>query len=169
MFWNEEALERVRGEEVIIAREQRDSSKGWGQECSSVSQGHRYFMAFTFLHDTSDAQNRQSSIALFWGGKPELACASSVPCSPLPGSASFMGQNSGCDTGFLFARGEDICSVWAASHTGAALSPLQALGWFTEALFFMQTAEEASTATEFTTRLQSNPSLLLLPAPQTRF
>ena len=33
----------------------------------------------------------------------------------------------------------------------------------------MQTAEEASTAAELTTRLQPNPSLLLLPAPQTRF
>lgn len=53
---------------MIIAREQGDSFKGWGQECSSVSQGHRYFMAFTFLHDTSDAQNRQSSIALSGGG-----------------------------------------------------------------------------------------------------
>lgn len=48
----------MRGEEVIIAKEKRDSFKGWGEECSSVSQGHRYFMAFTFLHDTGNAQNR---------------------------------------------------------------------------------------------------------------
>lgn len=33
----------------------------------------------------------------------------------------------------------------------------------------MQTAEEASTAAELTTTAQSDPSLLLLPAPQTRF
>lgn len=43
--------------------EERDSFKGWEQECSSAPQGHRYFMAFAFLHDTSDAQNSRSSIA----------------------------------------------------------------------------------------------------------
>lgn len=37
---------------VIVSERERDSFKSWGQECSSVSQGHRYFMALTFLHDT---------------------------------------------------------------------------------------------------------------------
>lgn len=55
-------LEQAGGEQAI-ASEKRDSLKGWEQECSSLSQGHCYFMAFAFLHDTSDAQNRRSSIA----------------------------------------------------------------------------------------------------------
>lgn len=45
---------RERGSElgkVIVRERERDSFKSWGQECSSASQGHRYFMAFTFLHD----------------------------------------------------------------------------------------------------------------------
>lgn len=45
---------RERGSElgkVIVSKKERDSFKSWGRECSSVSQGHRYFMAFTFLHD----------------------------------------------------------------------------------------------------------------------
>lgn len=36
---------------VIVSERERDSFKSWGQECSSASQGHWYFMAFTFLHD----------------------------------------------------------------------------------------------------------------------
>lgn len=36
---------------MIVSERERDSFKSWGQECSSASQGHRYFMAFTFLRD----------------------------------------------------------------------------------------------------------------------
>lgn len=36
---------------VIVTEREGDSFKSWGQECSSASQGRRYFMAFTFLHD----------------------------------------------------------------------------------------------------------------------
>ena len=36
---------------VIVSERQGDSFKSWRRECSSDSQGHRYFMAFTFLHD----------------------------------------------------------------------------------------------------------------------
>jgi len=45
---------RERGSElgkVIVSERDGDSFKSWGQECSSASQGHRYFMAFTFLLD----------------------------------------------------------------------------------------------------------------------
>lgn len=45
---------RERGSElgkVIVSEREGDSFKSWGQECSSASQGHRYFMAFTFLLD----------------------------------------------------------------------------------------------------------------------
>lgn len=36
---------------VIVSEREEDSFKSWGQEGSSASQGHRYFMALTFLHD----------------------------------------------------------------------------------------------------------------------
>lgn len=36
---------------VIVSEREGDSFKSWRRECSSASQGHRYFMAFTFLHD----------------------------------------------------------------------------------------------------------------------
>lgn len=98
---------------MIIAREQGDSFKGWGQECSSVSQGHRYFMAFTFLHDTSDAQNRQSSIALCWWWEWEWANLN-VPVPPLflahlrLALLASWDQNSGCDSGFFFFNSPEV-------------------------------------------------------------
>lgn len=66
---------------VIVSERERDSFKSWGQECSSASQGHRYFMAFTFLHDK--LMPRIERVALRGGKK-----ITTVPLSPIPNISS---------------------------------------------------------------------------------
>lgn len=71
---------RERGGElgkVIVTERERDSFKSWGQECSSASQGHRYFMTFTFLHDK--LMPRIERVAL-----EKKKSLTTVPFSPTP-------------------------------------------------------------------------------------
>lgn len=95
---------------VIVSEREGDSFKSWGQECSSASQGHRYFMAFTFLHDK--LMPRIDRVVLgkkrfnYRALKTHPNISSLFLCSPSSRPTQFMWQTSGsrCLFFLLLAR-----------------------------------------------------------------